>query len=144
MPLQVASRRQSGCASRHASRPCLPAPVPTAPAEACLDAPDEEPDYVDFISAMDSLARSNPVEEIWVVSDNDDFFPLMTNYLGHKGIYDGNNMLKSLPPVKKKTILLLPLYDVEMEMYKPFLSAHNAQFLNRVSYVSFYKIDLTP
>ncbi len=107
-------------------------------------APDEEPDYVYFISAMDSIAQKDPDADIWVVSDNDDFFPLMTNYLGYKGIYDGDNMLKALPVIKKKTILLLPLYDLEMENYKPFLSTHNAQFLNRVAYVNFYRVELLP
>ena len=107
-------------------------------------APDEEPDYVYFISAIDTIKRNSPDAEVWVVSDRDEFFPLLTNYLGHKGIYDGDNMVKKMPVVKKKTILLLALYDIEMELYNQFLVEHHAKFLNRVAYVNFYRIDLLP
>jgi len=107
-------------------------------------APDEEPDYIYFISAMDSLVHSNPGEEIWVVSDHDDFFPLMANYLGHKGIYKGGDMLKGLPVIKRETILVFALYDNEMADYQSFLDIHKAKLLNRVNYVTFYKVDLSP
>ena len=107
-------------------------------------APDEEPDYVYFISLMDSIEHSNPGADIFVVSDWDDFFPLMTNYLGHKGIYDGHNMLKSGFSVNRKTILILALYDVEMADYQLFLTNRKAQFLNRVAHVNFYRVELLP
>ncbi|HEU4861466.1 MAG TPA: hypothetical protein VFT15_16590 [Chitinophagaceae bacterium] len=107
-------------------------------------APDEEPDYVYFISVTDSISRSNPDADILVVSDNDEFFPLMTNYLGHKGIYDGDNMLKTGPAVNRKTILILALYDMEMAKYQSFLTERKAQFLNRVGFVNFYKVELLP
>jgi hypothetical protein len=107
-------------------------------------APDEEPDYIYFISLMNSLGKENPDADICVVSDNDDFFPLATNYLGYKGVYDGNKMLKELPKVKKKTILILALYDLELNEYRPFIAAHNGKFLKMVSWVYFYRIDLTP
>ena len=79
-----------------------------------------------------------------MVSDRDDFFPLMTNYLGHKGIYDGNNMLESALLVNRKTILILALYDVEMADYQLFLTERKAQFLNRVAHVNFYRVELLP
>jgi hypothetical protein len=107
-------------------------------------APDEEPDYVYFISLMNSLKQENPDADIWVVSDRDDFFPLATSYLGYKGIFDGNNMLKQVPPVRRKTILILALYDLEMKDYRPFIAAHNGQFLKMVAGVYFYSIDLSP
>jgi hypothetical protein len=107
-------------------------------------APDEEPDYVYFISVMDSVQRNNPEADILVVSDNDEFFPLMANYLGHKGIYDGNNMLKARLAVKRKTILILALYDMEMATYQSFLTERKAQFLNRVAFVNFYEVELLP
>jgi len=107
-------------------------------------APDEEPDYVYFISVMDSVKHSNPGADIFVVSDRDDFFPLMANYLRHKGIYDGNNMLKPGFSVNRKTILILALYDIEMADYQLFLTKRNARFLNRLAHVNFYRVELLP
>lgn len=116
--------------------------VTTHPAR--YSAPEEMPDYVYFISLMNSLAHENPDADIYVVSDTDDFFPLATNYLGYKGIYDGKNMLKRLPKIKRKTKLILALYEWELEEYRPFIAAHNGQFLKMVVWVYFYRIDLSP
>jgi hypothetical protein len=107
-------------------------------------APYEEPDYDYFISICNEIVRNNPGTEIFVISDNDDFFPIMANYMGYKGIYDGYNMLKALPAVKRKTILILPLYNNQMTAYQSFLTAQMAQFLNTVNDVNFYRIDLFP
>jgi len=107
-------------------------------------APLEELDYVYFIDLVNMLKKNNPEAQLYVVSDNDEMYLLTANYLGHKGIYDGYNFLKNLPVVKKRTILILPLYDNQVSTYRPFLATQNAQLLNRVNGVNFYRIDIAP
>lgn len=106
--------------------------------------PYEEQDYVYFINLIKSSARENPGTEIYVIADNDELFLLLTNYLGHKGIYDGFNLVKALPSVKRKTILILALYDNQIADYKSFITAQNAKFLTNINQVNFYRVDLLP
>ena len=106
--------------------------------------PYEEQDYIYFINLIRSCAHDNPGTEIYVVADNDELFLLLTNYLGYKGIYDGFNMLKGMPPVKRRTILILALYDNQIADYKSFIIAQNAKFLTNINQVNFYRVDLLP
>jgi hypothetical protein len=107
-------------------------------------APLEELDYVYFIDLIKMLEKNDPDAQLYVVSDNDEMYLLTANYFGHKGIYDGYKMLQNLPVVKKKTILILPLYDNQLPAYTPFLTTQHARFLNRVNEVNFYRIDIAP
>lgn len=104
----------------------------------------EEPDYMYCIDMLKSLHHDNPDADLLVVADNDDFFPLAAGYLGQKGIYDGYNMLKKLPRVKKQTIIIIALYDQEITGYQQFLTANNATLLNHINSVSFYRLNLSP
>ena len=107
-------------------------------------APLDELDYVYFIDLIKTLEKNNPDTQLYVVSDNDEMYLLTANYLGHKGIYNGYNLLKNLHVVKKKTILILPLYDNQLPTYSPFLSTQKAQRLSRVNEVNFYRVDIAP
>ena len=104
----------------------------------------EDPDYVYFGEMCNQVIQENPDAEILVISDGDEFFKLMTAYLGQKGIYDGFNFIKSMPPIKKKTILLIALYDQEIEGYHAFLSVQRAKLVSKVNGVNFYRIDILP
>ena len=104
----------------------------------------EDPDYVYFGKMCKEVIQENPDAEILVISDGDEFFKLMTAYLGHKAIYDGFNFIKSMPPIKKKTVLLIALYDQEIADYRAFFSEQGARFINKVNGVSFYRIDILP
>jgi hypothetical protein len=86
----------------------------------------QDPDYVYFGKMCKQLVKENPDSEILVASDSDEFFRLMASYLGQKGVYDGFSLIKSLPKIKKKTILILALYDNEITTYQAFLSLQNA------------------
>ena len=104
----------------------------------------KDPDYVYFGDMCKELIHNNPGTEIIVASDGDEYFRLMGSYLGQKGLYDGFNLLKSLPEIKKKTILILALYDNEIPAFQAFLSAQNAKLINSVNHANFYRIDLSP
>ena len=107
-------------------------------------APLEELDYVYFIDLMNTLEKNNPDAQLYVISDNDEMYLLTANYLGHKGIYHGYNIVKNLPVVKKRTIVILPLYDNQLPAYATFLTTQKAQLLNRVNEVNFYRLDIAP
>jgi len=104
----------------------------------------EDPDYDYFGKMCREIIKDNPDSEILVVSDGDEFFKLMAAYLGQKGVYDGFNFIRSMPAIKKKSILLIALYDNEMADYQAFLSAQRATLINRVNGVNFYRVDLLP
>ena len=107
-------------------------------------APYEEPDYTYFVHTLDSLSRENPDTDFLIVAESDDFFPLMAAYLDHKGIYDGQNLVKQTIQVKKKTIILFTLYDNELAPYRQFLANNNASLLSRVNGVNFYTVAISP
>lgn len=104
----------------------------------------KDPDYVYFARLCKDLIQDNPDTEILVASDNDEYFRLMASYLGQKGIYDGLNLLNSVPEVKKNTILILALYDNQIPTYDSFLLLHNAQLIKNINHANFYRINLYP
>lgn len=107
-------------------------------------APYEEADYTYFTYTLESLGRENTNTDIFIISESDDFFPLMAAYLDHKGIYDGQKFIKELPAIKKKTMIIFTLYDNELLSYKDFFTKQNALLLNKVNGVNFYSITLEP
>jgi hypothetical protein len=107
-------------------------------------APYEEADYTWFTYTLESMNRENPDSDFLIVAGSDDFFPLMAAYQGRKGIYNGPAIVKSLPSVKKKTILLFALYDDELRPYDTFFKSQNALLLNKINGVNFYQLILLP
>lgn len=104
----------------------------------------KEADYVYFTKMMKPIGSSNPDADIVVISDGDEFYSLMGSFLGYKGVSDGLALTKSFSSLKKKTILILALYDPELPSYESFLTGQRAQLLDRVNGVNFYRLDITP
>lgn len=107
-------------------------------------APFEEPDYTYFFKLAEGFNKNYTDSQLWVISDYDVDFLLTATFFGHKGIYDGFKVLEKPLKVKKKTILILPLYDPQLPEYSQFLFLHKAQFLERINEVNFYRIVLYP
>ncbi|TAL45629.1 MAG: hypothetical protein EPN92_07295 [Chitinophagaceae bacterium] len=80
----------------------------------------KQQDYAYFNRLIDSVMKENPGVEILAAADSDHFHPYMATYLNQKGIFDGINLNKGLPQVKKKTILLMMLYEKELTDYQYF------------------------
>lgn len=106
--------------------------------------PYEEPDYVYFIGLARTYLKNNPDADIYVAAENDEKYLMLANYLGCKGIYDSPNLIKGLPIVEKKTILILALYDDQLPAYQLLLSKQNTQLLHIVNQVNFFRIDILP
>ena len=104
----------------------------------------KDPDYVYFGDMCKDLVDDNPDAEVVVASDGDEYFRLIASYLGQKGLYDGINLLNSLPEIKKKTILIIAIYDKDVPVYRSFLLSHNAKLINSINHANFYRIDLIP
>jgi hypothetical protein len=107
-------------------------------------APYEEIDYTYFSNTLKKLSQENTNTDFLIVAESDDFFRLMGTYLGHKGIYDGKNLVKELPAIKKSTKIIFALYDNELPPYRQFLEKQNAILLDRVNGVNFYSVTLQP
>ena len=104
----------------------------------------QEADYDYFVKLVQLLARNNPEAAIWVAADKDWYYPLMASYLGYKGIFDSIDLNKKFPVVKKKTILVIALYNQGMANYQPFFSNKSVQFIKRVAEGNFYFLVLNP
>ena len=102
----------------------------------------KEPDYVYFSEMIQPLIQQNPTTDIFILSHSDEFYPLMGSYLGVKGIYDGENVIRNVSALKKKSIMILALYDPELPIYQSILSTQKAQPVNRVNGVNFYRVDI--
>jgi len=107
-------------------------------------APYEETDYTFFTDTLESFGREYPDADFLIISESDDFFPLMAAYLDRKGIYDGQTFVKQMLKIKKKTILIFALYENELPPYREFLTKQNAILLNQINGVSFYSVTLEP
>jgi len=104
----------------------------------------KEADYVYFSKMMQPVIKDNPEADIIVIAESDEFYPLMGSFLGLKGLYDGQQFIKSLPAIKKKTIVIFTLYDNETEKYEQFIADHKGVLINKVNSVAFYRVDLVP
>jgi hypothetical protein len=104
----------------------------------------KEADYVYFNKMIGSIDTADPDAEILIISDGDEFYPLLGSFLGYKGIYNGLELTRSVYSIKKKSILILALYDPELPAYQSFLSEQKAKLLDRVNNVNFYRVDIAP
>jgi hypothetical protein len=102
-----------------------------------------EQDYSYYISLLDGIKNKYPGYEVWAAAPGDNFYQYLATYHGHIGIADPNNF-KSGITVKKKTLLILMLYDHEIKEYQTFLSSSSILDSKRISNSNFYSIELKP
>lgn len=102
-----------------------------------------EKDYKLFAALLNDVEKKYTGYDIWTAAPTDEFSIYYTSYYGHKGIKDANNMTKSFPLVKRKTILLFVLHDLEISAYSSFLAEKKALLLGSTNNINFYKIELS-
>lgn len=103
-----------------------------------------EQDYVYFFKLMGELEKKYTGHEIWAAAPNDDFFPYVGTYYGHKGIMDPKSFIDGNFKVKQKTILAFVIYDNDVPAYKNFISGSKILFTNRIQGETYYIIELLP
>ena len=103
-----------------------------------------EQDFSYYISLMDDIGDKYPGYEIWAAAPGDNFYPYLATYRGYIGIADTNSFKSNTVKVKKKTLLILMLYDHEINAYNSFLSATKVLHTNKVGNSNFYLIELNP
>jgi hypothetical protein len=102
----------------------------------------KEPDYIYFSEMIQPFIHQYPDRDILILSHSDEFYPLMGSYLGLKGIYNGENLIRNASIMKEGTVLILALYDPELPIYQSFLNSQKARLINRVNGVNFYRVDI--
>jgi hypothetical protein len=103
-----------------------------------------EQDLVYFFKLIPELEKKYPDHEIWAAAPNDDFFPYVGTYYGHKGIMDPKSFIDNNIKVKQKTILAFVIYDIDLPAYKNFISDSKILFTNRIQSETYYIIELLP
>ena len=103
-----------------------------------------EQDFSYYISLIENIKNIYPNHEIWATAPGDDFYSYLATYHGYIGIADANNLKTNTVKVKTNTLLILILYDHEVNAYQNFLSASTILHSERVSNSNFYQIELKP
>jgi len=103
-----------------------------------------EQDFSYYISLIENIKDKYPDHEIWATAPGDNFYSYLATYHGYIGIADATSLKKNTIKVKTKTLLVLMLFDHEINAYQNFLSASTILQSERVSNSNFYQIELNP
>jgi len=103
-----------------------------------------EQDFSYYISLIENIKNKYPDHEIWATAPGDNFYSYLATYHGYIGIADANNLKTNTVKVKARTLLILMLYDHEVNDYQKFLSGNIILHNERVSNSNFYQIELKP
>lgn len=103
-----------------------------------------EQDYAYYISLIENIKDKYPGHEIWAGASGDDFYSYLATYHGYIGIADAKILKNSTVKVKTKTILILMLYDHEVNAYQKFLSGSIILHTEKRANSNFYEIELIP
>ena len=103
-----------------------------------------EQDYNYFNKLLPKLEKEYPDHEILVAAPGDDFYTYTAAYFGKKGIFDGNNIKQQLPKVKTKSLLVVMLYNNELDSFQNFILNPNVRKIQQVDYSNFYQVEIIP
>ena len=103
-----------------------------------------EQDYNYFDKLIPQLEKEYPGYDIMAAAPDDNYYYHMASYLGHKGVEDATPLKLGQPIVKKPSLLLLMLFDNELEDYKKTIEGDNVIFLKEIHISNFYLIKLEP
>jgi hypothetical protein len=103
-----------------------------------------EQDYSYYISLINEIKVKYPDYEIWAAAPGDNFYSYLATYHGYIGVADANNLKNNAVKVKTKTLLILMLYDHEINAYSTFLSSTTILHTEKRSNSNFYEIELKP
>lgn len=101
---------------------------------------EQENNY--FHSLLSDLIKEYPGYEILVADPNDSYYYHMATYLGNKGIVDAGKLKTGQPLVKKNSILLLRLIDMQAGDYKNCLLGSNVTLIKKINVFNYYLIVL--
>jgi hypothetical protein len=103
-----------------------------------------EQDFSYYISLIENIKDKYPDHEIWAAAPGDNFYSYLATYHGYIGIADANNLKTNRMKVKTRTVLILMLYDHEINAYQDFLSGSTILHSERILNSNFYQIELKP
>ena len=103
-----------------------------------------EQDYNYFDKLIPQVEKSYPAHDILVAAPDDNYYYHTASYLGHKGIEDASPLRLGQPAVKKPSILVLMLFDNELEDYRKCLAGNDVVYLKKIYRSNFYLLTLGP
>ena len=103
-----------------------------------------EQDYNYFNKLLSRLEKENPAHEILVAAPGDDFYTYTAAYYGKKGIFDAPKLKQGVPKVKKPSLLIVMLYNEELQDYASLIVNPGVKMIKQIDYSNFYLIELIP
>jgi len=103
-----------------------------------------EQDYNYFNNLLLKLEKENPAHELLVAAPNDNFYTYTAAYYHKKGIFDAESLKTMLPKVKTKSLLVVMLYNDELDAYQNFISNPKTRKIQQVAYSNFFLVELIP
>ncbi|HEX6847418.1 MAG TPA: hypothetical protein VF144_10580 [Chitinophagaceae bacterium] len=103
-----------------------------------------EQDFAYYTALMANIETKYPGYEIWTAAPGDHFYQHFATYHDHIGISDADSFKNNTVKVNKNTILILILYDHEIEAYNSFLASVKILHQKKIQNSNFYTIELKP
>ena len=103
-----------------------------------------EQDYSYYISLINEIGKKYPGYEIWAAAPGDNFYQYLATYYGYKGIADARSFKDHAIKVSNNILLILVLFDHEMEAYNSFLNSARILQQGKRHNSNFFVIELKP
>jgi hypothetical protein len=108
-----------------------------------LDRQTYKSDYLYFADLCRDLEKQSPGTEILVASV-DRHYCHTANKMGHKGIFDAENLGKTFLSVRRKTILLIPVHFIDFWIIEEYIKTTKPKLIKEVSGTQFYLQEIQP
>jgi hypothetical protein len=100
-------------------------------------------DYLYFADLCGELEKQSPGTEILVASV-DRHYCHTANKMGHKGIFDAENLGKTFLSVRRKSILLIPVHFIDFWIIEEYIKTTKPKLIKEVSGTQFYLQEIKP
>jgi hypothetical protein len=103
-----------------------------------------EQDYKYFNNLLPGLAKDHPGKDIFVATSVHDYYTNTASYYGYRGIENAESLKAGQPAVKKASVLLFVISDIELKGFEKCLQGDNVSLLKNINSFNFFLIKLNP
>jgi hypothetical protein len=104
---------------------------------------EKDQDYIFFEKYLKDFIKQNPSKNIMVTS-TDEYYPSLASLIGHKGIFNTEELLIVNPQVTEETVLFSLFHDLELEKYSAYINRDDVKQFKRITQYTFYIQHINP